>query len=286
LVTYRASVCFLARMTRRISTLIPVAWTLLGACAMLKPHSSSDDDAANKERGKANASADCTFDSKVDARCMEVRGYPSNEAPKYTRNEDENRAAYDCFQKLHLAEDTMKRDGSVDWYNYKQVADIHQQFANDPAGAECVKLADAATKGVFAYAMALETEKDKLGKTLEQTFARECKLKNVSLASSELGTFRVDLADHPKKPSSKVALEQTASPAYKILCNGDVVMTLPDGTSVTTAPHYASDVMSSKESCIHSCAHGADFADACMRVGQDENSPGCRSVCETHCANE
>ncbi len=228
----------------------------------------------------------CTFASKVDARCMELNGFASAEAPAYKRSEQQERDLYACYNAVRVFQmNTASARGELQWNSLSDVVDLRQRLAkdaglaSDPASNGCIAAADATSGGLFSYAVAIQDEKSELSKTLEHTFSRTCKT-NAWLGSQKLGEFNIVLNERPKKPSTKVVIEKT-SPPYKVLCNGDIVMTLPDGSTTTAAPHYDSDRRLADDfgRCVAECSSSSEYADVC----QVKNDPRCKSRCEAHC---
>lgn len=239
---------------------------------------------SGSEFTETGARRTCTINGELDSRCLEVTGFASTENPSHERSAEDRTEILDCYAGVKRAFDIVSDE--IQWHQLRPVYDHmgrakkSASLSSDPASVQCLALADKHTGGRFSLAAALQSEKSRLRSVVGETFATTCKLESASVHENELGEpLKVNLPVRPKKPSSKVAIDN-ADPSYQVLCTGEVVVTTPDGPWRITASYSDETAGANQAGCFNTCVLAYDNKDVC---GKGASDPTCKTYCENHC---
>ncbi len=244
---------------------------------------------------EASAHRTCTLGGAVNARCMEVHGFPSSAAANAGPRKEEHRQwIVACFRGLS---EMIKPDKQL--YNVDELgeagslaysADESSELAADPAAQECIGIADRYTRGMYMRRVRWRAEIKRIEETFPQAFDAVCKTSGARIYGDQWsGLPIVELPTKPKRKNPKVAMTGT-KPSYQVLCTGEIVEELSDGKRFTKQPSFLDvEREGQRADCLHSCEMADRNMDVCGSAGMAgaaRTAPACTRWCKNECGSD
>jgi hypothetical protein len=249
----------------------------IAGCSLFAPKTDWDKVNAENHAKKVRETAEdnCRIGGEVIARCMEVNGFPSAEAPAYQRSEEQQVKLRDCY---------IEQDhGSV--MNAQQIyfAIINDgdKIGDDPGAKDCLARAEKKDPAAWA-AEAWSRAGTTLDENVRASFKASCGWE-ARFERGHGGPWQIVFIDVPKKARAQVrsaskVFAKKDVPPYELRCSGELMLTGGPGAA---SPVFKRTRPETKAEHVEKCE-----SFTCVNRCDVDNSVGCMSRCIDECQTD